>query len=204
MRGPLRILGGVLETNAYLIVSLIALGMGVAFVVADRRSPASRALAGSFVFIGLSIYLNVVLFARVPLATAWSGWLAVPEAIAIVCVLEWILRVRRTLPVAPGVDTRAGDYGLRLGQLSGLVYGAFSLLWPQLRLQAFIRAADHPELFLSADFWLFMAPIALAMFAGLAGILLLLNRRPDRAEAIRVVAMALATPLFVAGFVLPV
>src|SRR5690606_5001387 len=35
-------------------------------------------------------------------------------------------------------------------------------------------------------------------------ILLLLNRRPDRAEAIRVVAMALATPLFVAGFVLPV
>jgi adenylate cyclase len=106
--------------------------------------------------------------------------------------------------VAAGVDTRGGDYGLRLGQFSGLLYGLFSLLWPELRLSAFLRAADHPELFLSGGFWLFMAPIALAMLAGLAGILLLLNRRPDRAEAIRVVAMALATPLFVAGFVLPV
>jgi adenylate cyclase len=193
-----------MDVNAHVLVSLVALGMGAAFVSADRHSPASRALAGGFVFIGLSIYLNVVVPARHALSPAWSGWFALPEAIAIVCVLEWILRVRRTLPVAAGVDTRAGDYGLRLGQFSGLLYGLFSLLWPELRLSAFLRAADHPELFLSGGFWLFMAPIALAMLAGLAGILLLLNRRPDRAEAIRVVAMALATPLFVAGFVLPV
>jgi adenylate cyclase len=193
-----------MDLNAYVLVSLVALGMAIAFVSADRDSPASRALAAGFALIGLSILLNVVVVAAWPLPPAWSGWFAWPEALAIVCVLEWILRVRRTLPVAPGVDTRAGDWALRVGQLSGLVYGVLSVSVPELRLQAFIRAGDDAQFYLSAAFWLFMAPVFVAMLAGLVGIVLLLNRRPDRAEAIRVLAMALATPLFVAGFVLPV
>ncbi|WP_281784189.1 adenylate/guanylate cyclase domain-containing protein [Sinimarinibacterium flocculans] len=193
-----------MDLNADVLVSLVALGMGIAFVSADRNSPASRALAAGFAFIGLSILLNVVVMAAWPVPQAWSGWFAWPEALAIVCVLGWILRVRRTLPVAPGVDTRAGDRALRVGQLCGLFYGIASVLEPELRLQAFIRAGELPRFYLTPGFWLFMGPVLLAMLAGLAGILLLLNRRPDRAEAVRVVAMALATPMFVAGFVLPI
>lgn len=193
-----------MDLNAYVMVSVLALGMGIAFVSADRQSPASRALAAGFACIGLSILLNVVVIAIWPLPPAWSGWFAWPEALAIVFVLEWILRVRRTLPVAPGVDTRTGDWSLRVGQFSGLLYGVISIALPELRLQAFIRAGDGARFYLTPGFWLFMVPVLVAMLAGLVSILLLLNRRPDRAEAIRVVAMALATPLFVAGFVLPV
>ncbi|MES0875316.1 adenylate/guanylate cyclase domain-containing protein [Sinimarinibacterium thermocellulolyticum] len=193
-----------MDLNAYVVVSLVAVGMGIAFVSADRASPASRALAAGFACIGLSILLNVVVLSIYPLAPRWSGWAAWPEALAMVFLLEWILRVRRTLPVAPGVDTRAGDRALRVGQLGGVFYGAASVIWPGLRLQDFIRAGEQAQFYLTPGFWLFMGPVLLAMLAGLTGILLLLKRRPDRAEAIRVVAMALATPLFVAGFVLPI
>ncbi len=188
---------------AYILVSLIALGMGIAFVSADRQSPASRALAAGLAFMGLSIYFNVVIMARHALPPGLAGALALPETLSTVCLLEWILRVRRTVPVPPDMDTRAGDRVLRLGQAAGVLYGLFSVLWPELRASDFIRAGDQPRLFLGAGFWLFMGPVSFAMLAGLAGILLLLNRRPDRAEAVRVVAMALAAPFFVAGFVLP-
>ena len=36
------------DLTAHLLVSLIALGIGIAFLSADRQSPASRALAGGF------------------------------------------------------------------------------------------------------------------------------------------------------------
>ena len=192
-----------LDATAHILVSLMALGMGLAFVSADRHSQTSRALAAGFAFTGLSIYLNVVFLARFPQPPSWSGWLALPETLAIICLLEWILRVRRTVPADVSLNTRTGDRVLRLGQVAGAAYGLFSLLWPEVRLQAFLRAGDQPAMFLSGGFWLFFAPILLAMLAGLVGILLLLNRRPDRAEAIRVLAMAGATPFLVAGFVLP-
>ncbi|MFA5940972.1 MAG: adenylate/guanylate cyclase domain-containing protein [Sinimarinibacterium sp.] len=191
------------DLTAHLLVSLIALGIGVAFLSADRQSPASRALAGGFAFIGLSIFSNVVLPAHLPIAKAWQGLLAVPETLSIFFVLEWILRVRRMVPVAAGWNTRFGDRVLRVGQLSGLAYGLFSVFWPEVREADFIRAATQPHLLLSPGFWMFMGPVLLAMFAGLVGIMLLLNRRPERGETIRVIAMALATPFFVSGFVLP-
>lgn len=192
-----------MDLTAHLLVSLIALGMGIAFVSADRQSPASRALAGGFAFMGLSIYFNVVFLARHPQPPQVAGWFSLPETLSMLCLLEWILRVRRTLPVAADMDTRAGDWALRAGQLTAVLYGVFSVLWPELRASNFVRAGDQPQLFLTAAFWLFMAPVMLSMLAGFAGIVLLLNRRPDRAEAIRVVAMAAAVPMFVAGFVLP-
>ncbi len=191
------------DSTSHLLVSLIALGMGVAFVSADRRSKTSRALGAGFGFVGLSIYLNVVLLARFPTPPPWSGWLALSETLAILCILEWILRVRRTLPAAADLNTRPGDRVLRVGQLAALGYGLASIVWPELRAAQFMRAGEDPQLFQRAGFWLFFGPILFAMLAGLAGILLLLNRRPDRAEAIRVLAMAAATPFLVAGFILP-
>ncbi|MEQ1438439.1 adenylate/guanylate cyclase domain-containing protein [Fontimonas sp. SYSU GA230001] len=191
------------DLTAHLLVSLIALGIGIAFLSADRQSPASRALAGGFACIGLSIFGNVVLPAHLSIAPSWAGLLAVPEMLSIFFVLEWILRVRRMVPVAAGWNTRFGDRVLRAGQLSGLAYGLFSVFWPDVRDEHFIRAAAQPLIMLSPGFWMFMGPVLLAMMAGLVGIVLLLNRRPERGETIRVIAMALATPFFVSGFVLP-
>ncbi|TJY63142.1 adenylate/guanylate cyclase domain-containing protein [Sinimarinibacterium sp. CAU 1509] len=188
---------------AHVIVAVVALGLGIAFVSADRHSRTSQALATAFVAIGLSVYLNVVVLQRMGTVPAWVGWFALPESVAMISVLEWVLRVRRTLPVAIDVDTRAGDYALRAGQVAGVVYGVLSIALPAQRIEAFGRGADGFAPVTSPVFWIFMSPILLSMLTGLFGILLLLNRKPDRAEAVRVLAMALATPFFVSGFVLP-
>ncbi|WP_043113928.1 adenylate/guanylate cyclase domain-containing protein [Solimonas soli] len=193
---------------AHTVVALVALGMGLAFVSADRRSPTSRALAATYAYIGISIYLNIVWTGEWTTADGalprWAGWFALPEAAATVTMLEWIIRVRRTVPVNLDLDTRFGDRVLRSGQLAGVIYGLVSLFWPDVRLTHFLRASANPALFLSGGFWLFAAPLLYAVAAGFVGILLLLNRRPDRAETTRVLAMAIAVPFLVTAFVLPV
>ncbi|MFT4046238.1 MAG: adenylate/guanylate cyclase domain-containing protein [Solimonas sp.] len=189
---------------AHTVVALVALGMGLAFVSADRRSPTSRALAAAYAYIGISIYLNIVWTSTHVERPSWSGCFALPEAAAAVAMLEWIIRVRRTVPVHFDLDTRFGDRVLRSGQLAGVVYGLVSLLWPDVRLTHFLRAGSNPALFVSGGFWLFAAPLLYAVAAGFIGVLLLLRRRPDRAETTRVLAMAIATPFLVVSFVLPV
>lgn len=192
-----------IDTTPHIFVSLIALGMALAFLSADRQSKSSQALAASFALIGISIWLNAVLVPDTVHPPAWSGWLGIPEAAAIVVTLEWLLRVRRTVPTGTATNVRFGDRLLRVGQLAGLAYGLLSLLYPDIRAHQFLRAASVPGAFSHWGFWLFAAPVLTAELTGLAGILLLLNRRPDRAEAVRVIAMSIAVPFFVAGFILP-
>jgi len=193
---------------AHTVVALVALGMGLAFVSADRRSPTSRALAATYAYIGISIYLNIVWtsdWGQDPGALPWwAGWFALPEAASTVAMLEWLIRVRRTVPVNLDLDTRFGDRVLRSGQVAGVLYGVASILWPEVRLTHFLRASANPQLFLSGGFWLFAAPLLYSVVAGGVGIMLLMNRRPDRAETTRVLAMVLAVPFFIAAFVLPV
>lgn len=191
------------DFTPHILVSIVALGMGLAFVSADRRSPTSRALGAGLGFIGISIYLNVRYIGDPATAPEWSGWLAMPESLAVISILEWILRVRRTIPAAPEINVAVGDRVLRVGQLAGVCYGVFSVLWPETRVDSFLRVFNHPASLLSPGFWLFSAPIAVAVLTGLVGIILVLNRRPDRAERIRILAMAVAVPFFLAGFLLP-
>ena len=79
----------------------------------------------------------------------------------------------------------------------------FALVWPDERANDFLRAGEHPETIGTFGFWLFFMPIAYASLTGLAGIVLVLNRRPERAERIRILALAAAVPFFIAGFLLP-
>lgn len=195
-------MSGSVVANA--IVALVALGMGLAFVSADRRSPTSRALGAAYAYIGLSIYLNLVWTPSAVALPWWAAWFALPEAAATVSLLEWGIRVRRTVPANADLDTRFGDRVLRSGQVAGALYGLFSLIWPDLRLTHFLRASANPAVFLSGGFWLFATPLLYAIASGAVGIGLLLRRRPDRAETTRVLAMALAVPFLVAGFLLPI
>jgi len=191
------------DSAAHVLVSLMALGMALAFVSADRHSRISRMLAAGFAFLGLGVCVNVVVPAYFGVPRAWSGWLALPEALSMLFVLEWVLAVRRTTPAAADLNTRTGDRVLRVGQAAALLYALFSVLWPELRLTAFAQAAGQPQLLHNGGFWLFFAPMLLAMLAGMFGIFLLLNRRPERAETVRVLAMAAAAPFLVAGAILP-
>jgi hypothetical protein len=70
-----------------------------------------------------------------------------------------------------------------------LFYGAASLAFPKLRVDSFINAgiaevfvADDPE------FWLFALPLTISLVLGVFSGLLMLRRRPDPAESVRLVA----------------
>lgn len=192
-----------MDITPHILVSLMALGLGLAFISADRTSRTSRALAAAMGFLGISIYLNISLIRDLNNPPPWSGLLAIPETIATIAVLEWLLRVRRTVPAAREMNVAFGDRVLRFGQAAGASYGLFALIWPEVRTEHFLRAGGDPHFYQNGGFWLFATPILVATFAGLIGVMLLLNRRPEKAETVRLLAMASAIPFFIAGFILP-
>lgn len=184
-----------------ILVSLVAVGMALAFISADRESPTSRALALSLACIGIAIALNSTFFTRGYGGAVLPGWLAIPESAAIVSILEWLLRVRRTIP-ARDLDTSAGDWMLRLGQAGGVLYSGFALLAPETRARDFLFAVSDASAFARPGFWLFATPILFSTLTGLLSVLLLLNRHPDRPERLRVISLSVAIPFFISGFVL--
>lgn len=186
---------------AWVLVALVCWGMGAAFFVADRAAPTSRALSLAFAAIGGSVIATTLHFASE--GPAW--WLArvagLTETVVFVALLEWILRVRRTVP-ARGLETRSGDTVLRWGQAAGVFYGLAAAAVPQQHMTQFLNAAGTggPS---SPWFWLFAVPLLIGGLAGIAALLLLLNRKPDEAERRRVVSMVLAIPLLGGSLLLP-
>ena len=195
-----------INTTPHIITSLLAMGMALAFIIADRNSPTSRALALFLVSIGVAIGVGSQI--AYPLhyqgiVHAWDGVFSIPEAAAFFFAYEWILRVRRTVPAA-GLKTQGPDRLLRIAQALTVFYVLASLAYPQTRVEKFLNAGFH-EVFMAGEpeFWLFALPLtfslALALFSGL----LMLRRRPDRAEASRLLAFAIAAPFMASGMVLP-
>ncbi len=194
------------DTTPQVIVSLLALGMALAFIVADRQSPTSHALAWFLWSIGVAIAVGALIAARIHLhraVAAWDGVFALPEMLAFIFAYEWVLRVRRTVP-ARNLNTRGADYGLRIAQGLAVFYGVVALIWPELRLEHFTNLRLNPGERLHPAFWLFAAPLGISLILGIGAGLFTLNRRPDRAEALRLQAFAIAAPFMASGMVLPV
>jgi len=191
------------ELVAPVVTALVSLGMAFAFFSADPHSPTSRALALSLAAIGPAILGEVYLrpFASGG-APSWSGWLAVSEVVAFCAVFEWILRVRRTIPTQ-GLRTRFGDLALRVAQGLAVLYGMLSILFPQTRASVFLGGLTDMAHTFTPDFLMFSVPLELAMLLAGVSILLVLNRRPDRAERIRLIALCVAIPVTASGLVLP-
>jgi hypothetical protein len=90
-----------MDTTPQIIAALLALGIALAFIVADRQAPTSRALSIFLASIGISIalYSQVELrFLRGNDYPAWGGIFALPEVLAFYFAYEWVLRIRRTIP----------------------------------------------------------------------------------------------------------
>jgi class 3 adenylate cyclase len=194
----------VFDTTPHTITALLALGMALAFVVADRRSPTSRALAMFLAWIGVAIAVTVLIespLVRRSGVPAWGGIFALPEAMAFVMASEWILRVRRTVP-ARNLYTEGPDRLLRIAQLLAALYAVLALAFPAERWNEFLGSLGDGRVS-GAWAYVFGVPLAASMalcaFAGLV----MLNRRPDRAEAIRVIAFVVAAPFMASGMVLP-
>ena len=200
-----------IDTTPHVITSLLAMGMALAFVIADRSSPTSRALGLFLMAVGVSIGVGSQI--AYPLHYAmrqeggsiqwWDGVFAIPEALAFIFAYEWILRVRRTVPAA-GLKTQGPDRLLRIAQGLVVFYVLASLACPQLRTEKFINAG-FGEAFMTAEpeFWLFALPLTISLVLSLFSGLLMLRRRPDRAESIRLIAFAVAAPFMASGLVLP-
>jgi class 3 adenylate cyclase len=196
----------VIDTTPHIITSLLAMGMALAFIIADRSSPTSRALALFLVFVGLAIGVGTqIAYPRHyhGIIDAWDGLFAIPEALAFFFAYEWILRVRRTVP-ARNLKTRGPDRLLRVAQALTVFYVLAAIAFPKMRVEHFLNAGFH-EVFMAGapEFWLFALPLTLSLALSLFSGLLMLRRRPDRAEATRLLAFAIAAPFMASGIVLP-
>ncbi len=193
------------NTSAATIVALLALGMALAFILADRQSPTSQALSVFLGFAGVSIAIDVlwVLPMRAQHGVVpWEGLLALPQALAVVYAFEWVLQVRQTIPAA-NLDTRGPNRLLRIAQGLAGVFGLAAVALPELRAAHFGNVVLDPGEHVHWSFWVFAVPLGLSVLIGIAGSLFTLFRRPDRAEVRRLVAFALGSPLMAAGMVLP-
>jgi class 3 adenylate cyclase len=195
-----------IDTTPHIITALLAMGMALAFIIADRSSPTSRALALFLVSVGLSIGVGTQI--AYPLHYrgqfhVWDGAFAIPEALAFFFAYEWILRVRRTVP-ARNLNTRGPDRLLRIAQGLVVFYVLMAFAFPRIRVEKFLNAGFH-EVFMAAEpeFWMFALPLTLSLALALFSGLLMLNRRPDRAEATRLIAFAVAAPFMASGVVVP-
>ena len=195
-----------IDTTPHIITSLLAMGMAFAFIIADRSSPTSRALALFLVSIGLAIGVGSQISYPMHyrgIVPAWDGLLAIPETMAFFFAYEWILRVRRTVPAA-GLKTVGPDKLLRIAQALTGFYLLAAIVFPKLRAGKFLNAGFQ-EVFErgSPEFWLFALPLTFSLVLGLFSALLMLRRRPDRAESLRLIAFAIAAPFMASGMVLP-
>ena len=195
-----------LDTTPHIITSLIALGMALAFIIADRASPTSRALSLFLASVGVAIGIGSQIAHPLHVQgriAAWDGLFAIPETFAFFFAYEWVLRVRRTIPTA-GLKTRGPDSLLRVAQGLALFYGVASLAFPKLRVDQFINAG-FAEVFVrnEPEFWLFALPLTISLVLGVFSGLLMLRRRPDPAESVRLVAFAIGAPFMASGVVLP-
>lgn len=194
------------DTTPHVITALLALGMALAFILADRASPTSRALALFLISVGLSIGVTVLVegpYVRQSGVPPWGGVFALPETCAFFFAYEWLLRVRRTVP-ARNLYTAGPDRLLRLAQVLAILYGVAALAFPEQRNLHFLG-----DLFGTggarsrAWFLAFAAPLVASLMLGTFSGLLLLKRRPDRAESLRMLAFLAGAPFMASGLVLP-
>ncbi|MGQ0529311.1 MAG: adenylate/guanylate cyclase domain-containing protein [Panacagrimonas sp.] len=184
-----------------LLVALVGLGIGVAFLVADFRAPTSRALGVAFIAFGAAVGLSQPLIGDTGPVPAAGRWLALADAVALIASLEWVRRVRRTIAVEH-LHVGVSDVLLRCGQVSGLCFGLFGVYAPEVRRDEFLGAVNNVYALTRPGFWLFATPVVISIFTGAVATLLLLLARPDRSERIRIIAAVVGFPLIVAGIVL--
>lgn len=192
-----------METSGLQIVALIACGMGGAVWVTDRGNPSSAALALFLLLTGLAVFANAMAvgyFGQRPLPL-WVRGLGFMDAMVFLAGTEWGIRVGRTVLQREG-ERRRGVLLLRMAQGCALVYAGLAAALPELRERELVNALDlagWPQ----PGFYLFAGPAVLAgLLVFIAGYRLL-RSRPDKAEAVRVIAMLVAMPLLTSAIVLP-
>ncbi|MDM4772028.1 adenylate/guanylate cyclase domain-containing protein [Solimonas sp. SE-A11] len=186
--------------TAYLVVGIIAAGMGVIVLMSDPRSGASRALAIAMLLLGLRLGLSLFEHAG---STAWQIQAAVLarllEAANILVGIEWARRIA-VLSAAKLQRTIQGLF--RVSQLLGLVYGAMTLGYIAIAPEAALQ--DQPGVMrLSGLEWAVFTPVlgSSILLSGIA-IVILMVVSADPAECGRLRALVISAPFLLGGLVL--
>jgi class 3 adenylate cyclase len=190
----------VIEPLPYAIVGLFAIGMALCFFEADRRAPTSRAFALMLGLLGVIALLNIPAYVEyfgLPMPV-WIRIFSLLEAGILIAGLEWILRIGRTA----GAGEARGDLLVRIAQVSGLVYGVLGTVLPELRERVWAGPQGAFN-FGDPSHWIFGGPFLFALGLGTARIVQLLRAGIERAELVRLLALAAATPLWYLALVLP-
>ncbi len=199
-------LGSLIQAyNGQAVLTVVSFGMGLSFLLADPKAPTSKYLALFFFGIGLSIALNSSFYAiyKLEVVPHWTGISGVADTIAAIAGFEWILRIRNTLPTK-GLTTRFGNNLIRIAQLFMIFYMIMGFIYPTVKAHHFFGAlADTEGEMLGMGFWMFAVPMDTALTLGAISVLLVLRRRPEIQESIRLIAFILAVPFLASGLILP-
>jgi adenylate cyclase len=188
--------------SGYLVVSLIALGMGLVFWINDRHSPSSRSLALFLGLLGIAIYGNALVVARwlEPGLPWWVRGVGFLDAAVFIAGCEWGLRVSQTVRDAPG--ERRNARLIRVAQGLSLAYAALVAVLPELRYQELAAALNERRLPDPRFAWFILPSLCAGLLVLVAGFLLL-RRKPDQAEQVRIFAALAAMPVLTVALVLP-
>lgn len=182
------------------LIGLLAIGLGSAFYLLDRRARTSRMLGLFLCSIGFSVMAGVNFLRDAEQNLLFhTALMSLPTAASFIFGPEWIRSVRGSIP-AGEYNTNFGDNLLRLSQTMGLLYLAASLLFPAKHHELFIsgvsgniNAAEHGLLLLIGG------PMVLAvLLAGLA-LAITFRRQVPRAEKRRLISFGVAVPFLSAG-----
>lgn len=184
--------------TAYFVTGLLTAGTGAAYFWADRANTIGRPLALSLVVLGLRMFLDVFDLdsGEEPLFLLLATSL---ESIAMLAGLEWGRRIGKTAKVSLA---RAALALFRAAQILVMVYWLLAMGYVYFYPEAATTAVPGVIQVRGIEWALFAPLLGSSMLCAAIAIAMLLLSRIDKAEAIRLRALFVATPFLMAGLVL--
>ena len=190
--------------TAYFVVGLMTAGSGLIFLLNDRSNPPSRALAACLIAIGLRLFLSGNDTYDAHLDVSAGLWLsqalsATLESLAILFAFEWGLRIGRT--GKPG-RMRSSSTGLfRSAQILIVVYWGLNIGYLAIFPQQAVSDLSGNVRVRGVEFAVFAPVLGTSILLAAIAILMLRFSRIDRAEIVRLRALAVAGPFLLGGLI---
>lgn len=185
-------------------VGAAGIGVAIAYLVGDPRSPATRALAFAVAIVGIA---NAAYPAQHVLHPDgrdihWLVGLPILDAVIMGALFVWMLQVAK----AAQPTARALSWIRACAALFALVTACYLMLgwlYPTERMTHFLFCLEREWGCATAEFAIFFLPVVLMGSLMVAAGVILYTQRIDAAERVRVVTVAIATPFFFSTYILP-